>query len=441
MKSLFSRFAGTFFGRRLDLRVRLFNVLAIAGTAVSTFFAVFAVFTGRPLNAAIASGGAVLAFLLLYYSYRSGHYQRCYMITVTGVFLVMFPAMFFTWGGYKSGLPAFFVFAVLFTVFMLQGRRALVMSIVELCVYVALCVVAYLHPELVHPYSTELEAMLGITSSFIIVCVALGITMRAHFNLYDAQQRELEAARQRLAEENAALEEISRVKTEFLGNVSHELKTPLTVVSGYAQTARQQILNQSRSDEGDAAAAKMKLISSEAERLALMVEQVLDVTRIEEGRMAMDLRPCHVDEAIFGAVDTHFPILNKNANKLDIRIDDNLPEIMADPARIQQVVVNLIANAIRFTENGQITVSASAAGPFVSVGVADTGAGIAPERLPYIFERYNNNQKSGGGNDTGTGLGLYICKFIVEEHGGAISVQSVPGKGTTVAFTLPAVNT
>lgn len=241
---------------------------------------------------------------------------------------------------------------------------------------------------------------------------------------------------QKLIAEKEALESLNRMKTEFLGNVSHELKTPLTVMSGYAQTTRQLAERVGELDGGEVS-RRMKLISSEAERLSLMVGQVLDVTRMEEGHMAMEKRSCHVDEIIHAAVETHYPMLNKNANRLEIHIEPGLPAVSADPARISQVIVNLISNAVRFTANGLITISAKRKDTNIVVSVADTGTGITPDRLSHIFERYYHKEKSGVGQNTGTGLGLYICKHIVEQHGGKIWPESEEGRGTSVFFTLP----
>jgi len=153
--------------------------------------------------------------------------------------------------------------------------------------------------------------------------------------------------------------------------------------------------------------------------------------------------PCYAEEIIHSAVNTYFPILNKNNNKLQINTEDNLPPIQADYRRISQVVVNLIANAIRFTVAGLIRIFAKTKGTFVEISVSDTGTGISPERLNCIFERYNIIKSDGDSHqddspqNTGTGLGLFICKHIVEEHGGEITVESELGKGTTVCFTLP----
>ena len=246
------------------------------------------------------------------------------------------------------------------------------------------------------------------------------------------------AAEQKLVAEKDALKTLNRLKTEFLGNVSHELKTPLTVMSGYAQTTNQ-LAERPGVLDGVEVSRRMKLISSEAERLSLMVGQILDVTRMEEGRMAIEKRYCHMDEIIHGAVETHYPMLNKNQNHLKIQIERGLPDIYADPTRISQVIVNLISNAVRFTLEGVIAISAEHHENQIRICVSDTGIGITPERLGHLFERYGGQEKSGGGQNTGTGLGLYICKHIVEQHGGTIWIESEEGKGTSVFFTLPAI--
>lgn len=259
------------------------------------------------------------------------------------------------------------------------------------------------------------------------------------FSLYLMNSRVLASAKeaeQKMEVEKSALESLNKMKTEFLGNVSHELKTPLTVMSGYAQTTKQ-LSEQLSAPQSDEISRRMTLISSEAERLSLMVGQILDVTRMEEGRMAMEPVRCHLDEIIHAAVKTHYPMLNKNQNRLKIQIEHGLPDVCADPARISQVIVNLISNAVRFTSEGVITISAEQKENRLLVCVSDTGSGIATERLPHLFDRYSGKQKSGGGQDTGTGLGLYICRHIVEQHGGEIWIESEEGKGTAVFFNLP----
>jgi signal transduction histidine kinase len=411
----------------------------MAGALVSLVFTVFHMIAKSPVNTAMCLAGAALAITLLIYATKTKKYQRAYIITVIGVFLILFPGMFASVGGYKYGMPCFFIFAIAFTIFMLEGKTALLLSGAELLVYIALFVYAYANPEKMNYYRKDLDPFWGILLCFLASSIALGISMFLHFKLYNEQQRELEAARQTLAEENAILERINQLKTEFLGNISHELRTPLTVVSGYAQTARSTLANQ---PGADSVADMMTLIASETERMSLMVGQILDVTRIDENNMALASTECALAEIIQRTLSTYYPILNNNNNKLSLKLPDDLPYAWADPLRVSQVLVNLIANALRFTKKGLIVVSAIEKDEMIEIAVADNGEGIAQERIPLLFERFKSRDsaKNQVSKSTGTGLGLFICKHIVESHGGRIWVESREGEGTTVFFTLPKVS-
>ena len=220
------------------------------------------------------------------------------------------------------------------------------------------------------------------------------------------------------------------MKTAFLSDASHELKTPLAAMSGYAQNAEIDLLNGSSTAQIQ---EKLKRISSESNRMAPMVTQILDATRIEEGRMVLELAPCDLDGLVRETVETYFAVLNKNNNKLALRIPLELPQVKADSSRLQRVFVNLVSNALKHTKSGTILIKAEEEENFIKVTVKDTGSGISEEDMPHIWERYYKGKHS----ETGTGLGLFICKFIIESHGGKIWAESEVGKGTSFMFTLP----
>ena len=233
-----------------------------------------------------------------------------------------------------------------------------------------------------------------------------------------------------IVSEHDMLVKVNEMKTTFLSDASHELKTPLATMSGYAQNVEMELVS-----GGDTAAVheKLKRISSEANRMALMVTQILDATRIEEGRMVLEPAPCDIDSLVRETVETYFAVLNKNNNRLAIRIPIELPKVNADSSRLQRVFVNLVSNALKHTKNGTILIKAEEEENFIKVTVMDTGSGISEEDMPHIWERYYKGKHS----ETGTGLGLYICKFIIESHGGKIWAESEVGKGTSFMFTLP----
>ena len=233
-----------------------------------------------------------------------------------------------------------------------------------------------------------------------------------------------------IVSEHDMLVQVNEMKTTFLSDASHELKTPLATMSGYAQNAEIELAN-----GGDTILVqeKLKRISSEANRMALVVTQILDATRIEEGRMVLELAPCDIDSLVRETVETYFAVLNKNSNRLALRIPLELPKVKADSSRLQRVFVNLISNALKHTKNGTILIKAEEKENYIIATVKDTGSGISEEDMPHIWERYYKGKHS----ETGTGLGLFICKFIIESHGGKIWAESEVGKGTAFMFTLP----
>jgi len=254
---------------------------------------------------------------------------------------------------------------------------------------------------------------------FFVFCYALALS---------AENAETERA-------NELLGRMNTFKTEFLSNVSHELKTPLTIISNYAQLARMHA-EDTRTQDGYVV-DKMILVTSEAERMAIMVGQLLDISRIEEGRMSFSFAPADIAALIRDAMNTFYPVFNKNDNALALDLPDNLGLVRCDRERVRQVLLNLVSNAIRFTRGGIITVSAKRDGGFVSVSVTDTGEGIPKEVIAGIFNRYATAPPDSDKSSTGTGLGLHITKHIVEAHGGTIAAISKKGSGTTMTFTLP----
>ena len=267
-----------------------------------------------------------------------------------------------------------------------------------------------------------------IMAAMVVLVIVLCLMYTRKITGYIADPIELEQLRAK--QEKEALEEANRMKTAFLSDASHELKTPLAAMSGYAQNAEMDLVN-----GGNTAMIqeKLKRISSESNRMALMVTQILDATRIEEGRMILELAPCDLESIVRDTVETYFSVLNKNNNRLALRIPLELPKVKADSSRLQRVFVNLISNALKHTKNGTILIKAEEEEGFVKVTVKDTGSGISEEDMPHIWERYYKGKHS----ETGTGLGLFICRFIVESHGGRIWAESEIGKGTTFMFTLP----
>lgn len=263
---------------------------------------------------------------------------------------------------------------------------------------------------------------------FILIYVFSGKISSPIVSEFNSHEQELKKSE----DEKNVLMEVNKMKTTFLSDAAHELKTPLMAMSGFAQTAEIAVLS---GEDKEVVQQKLKNLSAEANRMAVMVTQILDATRIEEGRMVLEKKLYHLDEIIHETVGTYFPILNKNHNKLNVRIPMDMPKVLVDKARFQRVIVNLVSNALKHTVNGVITISASVSEDekMITVSIKDTGCGIPEDALPHIWDRYYKGKNS----ETGTGLGLYIAKFIVESHDGEIDVESKVNEGTKFTIHLP----
>jgi len=425
MNSIFTRLRASLFTEGQNIHVRHFNLLALTGIASSALIGVVSLFTTSPKAAAACFLLCAAAIGLLIFSVRTGHYQFCYRVTVIGIFLIGFSFLFFIGGGIRSGSIQFFIFAVVFTALLLEGRDLVVMIAAEIVVYAADFLLARQFPSLVAQQLAEGEQLWDILASTLLVAVSLGLAVTMNVRSYRRQHEELKHAKRAADEANAA-------KTVFLGNITHELRTPLTVISGYAQTCGKTLLSLGETEEAD----RMRFISTECDRLAMLVSQLLDVTRIEEGKLMLRKKAVQADELVKRTLDAYSPIIKQHGNRLVFHRLYDCPPVNADEDRLRQVLLNLLTNAAKHTENGTVTVDMAQERGMLAISVSDTGEGIPAEVLPTLFERFSKTENRTA-NDTGTGLGLYISKHIVEAHGGTISVQSAAGEGTSVRFTLP----
>ncbi|MEX2159669.1 MAG: ATP-binding protein [Dehalococcoidia bacterium] len=221
-----------------------------------------------------------------------------------------------------------------------------------------------------------------------------------------------------------------QVRRDFVANVSHELRTPLAAIKSLIETLEAGAL-----DEPETAKDFLARANQEVDRLVRLVEELLELSKIESGDVPLEREPVALADVIDGAVDRLLPQARAKHVELSYEAND-LPIVLGDPDRLERVLANLLLNALKFTpEGGSIRVRAIAEDDSVVVSVADTGAGIAAEDVSRVFERFYKVDRARGSG--GTGLGLAIVKHMVEAHGGRVAVVSEEGQGATFTFTIP----
>jgi PAS domain S-box-containing protein len=244
---------------------------------------------------------------------------------------------------------------------------------------------------------------------------------------------QLEEALVRERDTRTEAESANRSKDEFIALVSHELRSPLNAILGWTSALRKARHEEQLYDRG------LEAIERSARMQSQLIEDLMDTARAISGKLKLEVRPMDMAETIKKAEEVVRPAAEAKGISLDTRLDRNVGQITGDPDRLQQAVWNLLSNAIKFTkEGGRVEVKLERVGLYVQITVSDTGQGIKPEFLPYMFDRHRQADAFGGRRAGGLGLGLTLVRQLVEMHGGSVAAESKgEGKGATFTVKLP----
>jgi signal transduction histidine kinase len=236
-----------------------------------------------------------------------------------------------------------------------------------------------------------------------------------------------------LRDNNFQLERANRLKSEFLANVSHELRTPMNAIIGYSRL----MLDGLDGELTPQQQADLERVTTAADNLLVLINGLLDLSKIEAGRMDLTLEEVDLRSLADEVVSLMGPQAAAKGLAVRNEIGPEVPTVHADRPRIRQIIVNLVSNAVKFTDEGAVVLAASAAEGWVTMSVVDSGIGISEEAQAFIFDEFRQADASTTRRYGGTGLGLAISKRLIALHGGKIWVESVPGRGSTFRFTLP----
>jgi len=238
-----------------------------------------------------------------------------------------------------------------------------------------------------------------------------------------------------IADKSRQLEAASRHKSEFLANMSHELRTPLNAVIGFSEVLAEGMFGELNAKQAE----YVRDIMESGRHLLSLINDILDLSKVEAGRMELELAEFDLASVVDGAL----LLMRERANRKGIElaredVDASIPNVRADERKVKQVLLNLLSNALKFTpDGGRVAVRIAARDGMVAVAVSDTGVGIAKQDQQAVFEEFRQ-VGSAAKRVEGTGLGLALVRKFVELHGGCIGVESEPGAGSTFTFTIPA---
>jgi signal transduction histidine kinase len=304
-----------------------------------------------------------------------------------------------------------------------------------------------MHLEAIEQVSEDLsqeERMQEVKRSFNVLLemmIAYGIAYADAYRLLEQAAREAEEAKFELEQTiveldlaNQQLQDLDRVKTRFFSNMSHELRTPLNAIIGFAEDAVDGLAGELTPRQS----RYVTNILNAGRHLLSVINDILDLAKLQSGKITLEVIPMSLQDVFAEIAETLQPLVARKHQTLEVHDASGLPRVMADHAKLYQILLNLTSNAHKFTpDGGTIRLAAGVDGDVMRVAVVDNGIGIPPEALTHLFEEFRQVEQYRKPQTPGTGLGLSITRRMVEMHGGTITVESRVDAGSTFTFTLP----
>ena len=425
------KFINKYFDKNLDIQIQAFNLMAFSGITAGIVVAFFSVITDAGAASIIITLAiSALGFIILQYAEKEKRYHLCGWITVCFVFIGAFPFLFFTSGGYKSGMPYFFVYAVIFTAIILRRYERVIAVMLEVTIYITCCLVSFYYPEMVTPFPSEAGYVSDVIIGIVVSSAMLLLITLLHIRFYANRQMQMQEIVRELEARGEALERYDRMKSDFLASVAHEINTPLAVISACSNDTLD-LLEEPEIDVKDIM-ENQHLILKRIKLIDNVILDLMDSVAIENGRISLNRRPVDLAGFLQNVCSAQFKHFDVNNNRIIYDLERGLPEIWLDSNRIEQVLSNLISNAVYHTKNGVIAIKLERSGGSQIVSMIDNGIGIDAETASAILKRYVSTKSEYWRH----GVGLYLCRQIISAHGGEISIESEEGYGTTVTFSI-----
>ena len=416
-------------GRSLEHQMFIFGSIAVMlGLVSALLISILAPLSGQlTIASAVAT---VICSVAIAYSFKTKNFFRGNIVLVVFAVYITFPIGILVGGGIYSGTPIWFIIAMVYIAMVFKGKPFWILTIVGLAIFVGTAYYSFQHPELFQIELTEEFRFVHITSSVVGVSLLIALLVRyqqivfAQENLIAHEQKE-------------EIQALSDAQSRFFSSMSHEIRTPLNTIIGLNEMT---LRDQNVSEEVAENAAN---IQNASRMLLALVNDVLDLSKIESGRMELAESQYETSRMLSDVVNLLWGRAKEKHLQFEMNVGENIPSMLyGDEMRLKQVIINVLANAIKYTESGSVTLTIDGetrgANEFMlRIDVDDTGIGIRKEALPYLFDSFKRVDVERNKNVEGTGLGLAISKQLVDLMGGTITVDSIFTKGSHFQIEVP----
>ena len=421
----------------LPIQHRLINMALVLGTATLLFCSVLDFIVGTGARTFWIMGILVVCFIVSLYiaNVKNKPNAAGVILAVTSNYILM-PMLYFAEGGKESAMPLWLMLSALFVWLIVEGWVVIPLYIGDIIVFTILFLAELNHPELVHKMANQRAEFLDYIIAIPATVLIFGSIFKFHSRIYNMKRKELEEKERELTQTNLDLEKANEAKSLFLARMSHEIRTPINAIIGMnemtlRESSERDILNYAGS------------IETASHTLLSLINDILDFSKIESGLMKV----LPEDYEVLSLIGDCYSLLDMRAKgkglKLDLEYNEKLPSVLkGDGVRIRQIITNLLTNAVKYTDEGTITldvdfVKKEADRIDLVIRVTDTGRGISKEDIGNIFDSFSRADERQNRNIEGTGLGLAITKQLVELMNGEISVASQPGVGSEFTAVIP----
>ncbi len=414
-----NRFQNLLFGEsvhRFEEKLLLLSTLSLA--LILTVSTGFNFILDLKLSITIASGAGAIAFYSLYLFGRMVSRSNGVFVTTSIITLIFVDTIWFVNYGSNGPVMSTFVVYYSFLLLVFDKRHFLLITLILFFNVLGLYLFEINYPEIIGDYtsstSRKADNYIGLVFSFLVIYSFLSAIKKNYIHEYERAKMS------------------DRLKSAFLANMSHEIRTPLNAIVGFSS-----LIADSEMSDDDKQMFKEQVISN-SDYLLSLIDDIIDVSKIESNQLTVNLKSVDVVPIIMNIVQT-FQLSIPSTKKMQVICGIRISQMMVtvDQTRLEQILRNLLANAVKFTEEGDIEVNCIQVKDFFVFSVKDTGIGIDPENQLIIFDRFMKIDNHKQHLYRGTGIGLFLSKQLVEMFGGKIWVESEMGKGSTFYFTIP----
>ncbi len=443
-KGLFRRQLEKYFSPELPTKQVLFNLISAAGICGGLVTLFLSLLTDVPIIQHIVTVTCLaLLCLTIGMANEGGNLSAASLVLTIILSLVLIPVMFVMGGGIAGGIPLWMVLGLVLTFVLLEGKAAKLMLAAESFIYTALLAVSYFRPTVIPHYFTRAGSYIEIWQSVFVVALVLGLVIRWQTNLYqktmeqyEEQNESFQASKEEAESAKAEAMAANQAKSRFLANMSHEIRTPINAVLGMDEL----ILRQTKDKEIEQYAVNLR---EAGQSLLNLINDILDFSKLESGKMEIVEADYHLEEVLHDAVNMVAPWMDKKGLAFKLECDPELPTgLHGDSIRIQQVLINLLTNAAKYTNVGSVSLYAGCRKideekMELILAVKDTGIGISNENKQKLYDSFQRLEEERNRSIQGTGLGLSIVKQLLDLMHGVIKVDSIYGRGSTFTVEIP----